>query len=323
MLVSLDLFDPNYLTGQEVTTDLYLINDSWHDANVHVDLLLTKENPEWIPEAECFDRPVKRWSYDFTIKADSVTKTPIKWQLPKEEGNYWLTARQTGTKDRPVLSQRFVRAVHAPDTSEALQRRTFVVLGADDAAREFFRAMKLQTWVMPESGTMTPLDPEKHTVVIWNASLVTADVKRVATKLLGQCAGSGGRVIVLATRSWDWPELCDVKIDHDPRFSRVFAAPGLSTPASGGIDPQWLIRWNGLPGTVAYGKLDGDIMKHAKTILWAHDPETVVMANVPAVSGKGKILFSQLIFQDRVNESGGHYDPVAARLLIRLLEQDF
>ena len=32
VLASLDLFDPDYFTAQEVTTDLYLINDSWHDA---------------------------------------------------------------------------------------------------------------------------------------------------------------------------------------------------------------------------------------------------------------------------------------------------
>ncbi|MHC4398714.1 MAG: hypothetical protein ACYTG0_03450 [Planctomycetota bacterium] len=53
-LASLDLFDANYLTGQQVTTDLYLINDSWHDATIHVDLMLTRECPEFIPEAECF-----------------------------------------------------------------------------------------------------------------------------------------------------------------------------------------------------------------------------------------------------------------------------
>ena len=53
-------------------------------------------------------------------------------------------------------------------------------------------------------------------------------------------------------------------------------------------------------------------MKRAKTVLWARDPETVVMADVPVVSGRatsatsgqGTILFSQLIFQDRVNKSG-------------------
>ncbi len=58
VLASLDLFDPDYLTGQEVRSDLYLINDSWHDASIHVDLLLTDECPDFIPEAACFDKPV-------------------------------------------------------------------------------------------------------------------------------------------------------------------------------------------------------------------------------------------------------------------------
>ena len=58
VLASLNLFYPDYFTGQEVATGLYLINDSWHDAAVHIDLLLTRESPEWIPEAECFNRSI-------------------------------------------------------------------------------------------------------------------------------------------------------------------------------------------------------------------------------------------------------------------------
>ena len=68
VLASLDLFNANYLTAQEVTTDLHLINDSWHDAQVHVDLLLTRECPEFIPEATCFDSPVSKWSFDFVAE---------------------------------------------------------------------------------------------------------------------------------------------------------------------------------------------------------------------------------------------------------------
>ena len=57
VLASLDLFDPDYRTGQQVTTDLYLINDSWHDAEVHVDLLLTRECPEYIPRPSASTSP--------------------------------------------------------------------------------------------------------------------------------------------------------------------------------------------------------------------------------------------------------------------------
>jgi hypothetical protein len=318
VLASLDMFDANYLTGQEITTDLHLINDSWHDAKVKVDLLLTKEDPEWIPEAECFDKPVNKWSFDFTIKADSISKIPVKWQLPKEEGNYWLTARLTGAKDRPVLSQRFVRAVHAPAASEALQRRTFVLFGADDAARAFFRSMKLKTEESSQMSGKSTLTPEKHTVVIWNAARMTADEKRVFGRLFIDFANRGGRVIVLSADPWNWKELCDIKLEHDRRFSRVFPSGEID------IDAQWLIRWNGLPGTVARGKLSGEAMERAKPILWAKEPETVVMASVPAASGSGSILFSLLNFHDFGNGiSLVARDPVAARLLLRLLERDW
>ena len=63
------------------------------------------------PEAECFDEPVNKWSFDFAVKADSIDKVPVTWKLPDEEGCYWLTARMTGVAGRPVLSQRFVRAI--------------------------------------------------------------------------------------------------------------------------------------------------------------------------------------------------------------------
>ena len=322
VLASLDLFNPNYLTGQEVITDLYLINDSWHDAKIQVDILLTKESPEYIPEADCFNYPVKQWSLNATIKADTVEKTQINWQLPEEEGSYWLTARLTGIEGRPVLSQRFVRAVNAPVSSEKLRQRTLILIGADEQAKAFFQTMKLQTQEVFESGSMIQLEPEKHTVVIWNASRVTAEEKRLSGKLC-DFADRGGQIIVLSTPSWNWRDLCEVRINHDPRFSRVFPTSGLSGFSSAHFDPQWLIRWNGLPGTVAYGKLEGDVMKQAKKVLWARDPETVVMALIPAVSGKGKILFSQLNVQNLVNKTDSNYDPVAARLLLGLLEGDY
>ena len=164
VLASLDLFDPDYRTGQQVTTDLYLINDSWHDANIHVDLLLTHECPEYIPEASCFDQPVSKWSYDFVLKADSIDKVPVTWKMPDEEGCYWLTARTTGVAGRAVLSQRFVRAVAPATVPDSAKQQTLVVLGKSDAARAFFKSKGLRTSDMPAE-----LLPDKHVVVIWNA----------------------------------------------------------------------------------------------------------------------------------------------------------
>lgn len=312
VLASLDLFDPGYLTGQEVTTDLYLINDSWRDAAIHVDLLLTRECPELIPEAACFDRPVAKWSHDFVLKADTLAKTPVTWRLPDGEGSYWLTARTTGIPGRPVLSQRFVRAVRPPEIPASLLLRRFMVLGADAAADAWFRSRGLAM----ERGA-DKLTPGQCVVVIWNSSDLTV-AEKSRTDVLREFAVAGGRIVVLATRDWDWTGLCDVRTG-DTRGSRAFSYDGTNHPVLAGIRPEWLMRWNGLPGTVAAGTLDGPSLDAAVKILWMREPKTCVAAEVPVVGGGGKILFSQLDVQGRVNRSQPGYDPVAERVLINML----
>ena len=88
-----------------------------------------------------------------------------------------------------------------------------------------------------------------------------------------------------------------------------------------GIDPQWLIRWNGLPGTVAFGTIEGAGMARAEKILWAREPNTTVMAVVPVASGDGHIVFAQLDVQRRLDRSQRDYDPVAERVLLNLLSE--
>ena len=315
VLASLDLFNPNYLTDQEVTTDLYLINDSWHDAKIHVDLLLTADNPEFIPEAECFDEPLARWRFDFELTADTLTRTPVKWKLPRMEGSYWLTARTSGISGRPVLSQRFVRAVSPPVVSPALKERTFVVLGGDFAASAYFESKGLKT-----SGRTDGLNVGEHVVVVWDPTGLTLDEKVCAGRLC-DFAAAGGRVAVLASASWDWQALCDVEPGDNPQpFSRVFAYGGAAHSVLSGIHPEWLMRWNGLPGTVAVADLHGPAMETAKGILWARDATSTVLAEVPAARGNGKILFSQLDIRNHLDRSRSNYDPVAEKFLLNMLE---
>jgi hypothetical protein len=297
-----------------VRNDLYLINDSWHDATIHIDLLLTEECPEFIPEAACLDRPVAHWSYDFTLKADTLTKTPVIWKLPDREGSYWLTARTTGLPGRAVLSQRFVRAVRPPEVPAALRVRRFVVLGGDAAADTWFQSRELQV----DQG-LDKLVPRQHVVVIWNAAHLTASQKRQAD-VLREFATAGGRVVVLATRVWDWPELCDIKTG-DTRGSRAFPYQGTSHSMLSDIQPEWLMRWNGLPGTVAAGSLDGPALAAAEKVLWVREPKTCVAAEVPVVGGKGTILVSQLDVQRHIDRSEPGYDPVAERILINMLRE--
>lgn len=312
VLASLDLFDPDYLAGQEVSTDLYLINDSWHDATIHVDLLLTGECPEFIPEAACLDRPVAAWGRDFTLKADTLTKAPITWKLPGLEGSYWLTARTTGIPGRPVLSQRLVRAVRPPQVPASLRDRRFVLLGGDAGAETWFQSRGLKVAHDPSD-----LSPGSDVVVIWHAENVTAAQKRRVDGLR-DFAAAGGRIVVLGTRAWNWLELCDVRTE-DTRGSRAFAHSGARHPLLEGVRPEHLMRWNGLPGTVAVGRLEGPAMTGATRILWVREPTTTVAAEVPVVGGKGTVLFSGMDVQDRVDRSGSRYDPVAEGILINML----
>jgi len=316
VLASLDLFNPNYLTDQEITTDLYLINDSWQPADIHVELLLTKENPEFIPDANCLENPLAKWSFDYQLQADSLRSEPVKWKLPSTEGNYWLTAKTTGPSVKSVLSQRFVRAVAPPQVPPAAKQKTFVLLGSDEQAKQFFKAKGLET----VSEVNSP-DPKKHMVIIWNAAKLSGKVKKNTDSLL-EFASAGGKIAVLSTSSWDWSALADVSLGRDRGFSRIFAYGNVTHPMLYGIHRKWLMRWNGLPGTVALTTIEGPAMKDARKILWAREPGNTVVAEVPINSSKkGYILFSQLAIQSHLDKSAKSYDPVAERLLLNLLAQ--
>lgn len=314
VLASLDLFNPNYVAGQRVITDLYLINDSWHDAMIRVDLLLTKQCPEFVPEAECFKKPLAKWSFDFDLGADTITKTPVTWHLPQQEGNYWLTARTTGNSGRPVLSQRFVRAVRSPRVHDSVKKRTFILLGSDKAAAAYFKSKGLTT-----SSHTKGLKPDENVVIIWDAARLTDREKNEAL-LLYDFAAAGGRIVILSTRSWNWSELCDVQIGSTGG-SRVFPYEGVEHRILSELSAQYLMRWNALPGTVAVGNLKGPAVQRGKKILWVRDHSNPVVAEVPASSGDGTILFSQLDIKSHLDAAKPTYDPVAEKILLNILGQ--
>ena len=323
VLTSLDLCDPDYLAGQDVITPLCLINDSWHDAKVHVDLMLTEESPEFIPEAACLDKPLAKWSFDFAVKADSLTSTPVRWKVPEKAGSYYLTARTTATTSPPqnppalwptraVLSQRFVRSVPKPEASEAAKKKTVVLLGADEQTVGFFKFRGLK--VATEIGK---LDPAEHVVIVWRAAEVT-ELQKKSAGALCDFAAAGGKVIVLGTQTWDWKGFGEVEVGK-PAGSRVYAYEGVEHPLVKGLDPQWLIRWNGVPGTVATSSLAGPLVEKSQKLLWVVEKKSPVAAEVPAAAGTGKILFVLLDIPEHVNTSKANYDPVAENLLMKLV----
>jgi len=237
------------------------------------------------------------------------------WKLPDEEGNYWLTARTTGIPGRPVLSQRFVRAVNPPEIPDSAKEYTFVILGSDATATTYFKSKGLNI-----SNHLNALKPGEDMVIIWNAAKLTDEEKR-STQSLCDFAEAGGQVVVLSTKSWDWQELCDVTVGKSNPFSRVFAYEGVGHPMLKEIHREWLMRWNGLPGTVAVATIEGPVLKNVEKILWACEQEKTVVAEVPTANGGGKILFSQLDIQRHLDNSKSDYDPVAERVLLNLLGQ--
>jgi hypothetical protein len=242
-----------------------------------------------------------------------MQKTPVHWTVPGQEGSYWLTARMSGLPGRPVLSQRFIHAISPPKMPASVQQRTIVILGRSDSARSFFQAHGLSISGLPDE-----LVPQKHIVVIWNAAHLTPK-EQAAAKALCHFADRGGRVLVLSTPIWNWPELCDVNIGEHRRFSRVFPHSSTMNSVLAGLPPEWLTRWNGLPGTVAISALEGSATARAEKLLWAKEPTTSVAAWVPAAEGGGRILFAQLDIQSRVDRSQPHYDPAAERVLVSLI----
>jgi hypothetical protein len=155
-------------------------------------------------------------------------------------------------------------------------------------------------------------------VVIWYAENIPASQKRQAG-ILRDFVAAGGRIVVLGTRAWNWFDLCDVKTE-DTCGSRTFVYPGTKHSMLTGVRPECLVRWNGLPGTVAMGRLEGPAMTSATKILWVREPQTTVAAEVPVSGGKGTILFSGMHVQEHVNRSESHYDPVAERVLLNILD---
>ena len=145
------------------------------------------------------------------------------------------------------------------------------------------------------------------------------EAQTLAAKRLCDFAAAGGKVVVMgANNKFFCMDLCDASVT-DHTGSRVFPYEGVKHPLLAGIDPQWLIRWNGLPGLVATASLSGRTLDDAQKILWVQDPKTPVAADVPATTGSGKILFVLLDIPNHLDMTKPNYDPVAEILLMNIL----
>ena len=308
VLASLDLFDRNYLPGQEVTTRLVLINEKRQDVPATLELYLTPKDPLFVPDAEALAAAVWREKSDVTFKADSMIDRPIKWKAPEKEGTYFLAAVVTRPGDRPVVSQREVRTV---SPASAVRRASVVVLGADPTIQKWLGDFGLTPKALVAN---TPIDADA--VLVWDARALT-DAERASAPAILDFARRGGRAVIVDQGQWDWKELADFGLDTKTVWSRAFAYPQVSHPVLAGIDPALLMRWNGLPGTVADRTITGEAVKTGRKLLWMKDPANPIVVSVPM--DKGEIVISMLHLRRHVAGGSGAHDPAADRILMNLL----
>ncbi|MCC7145800.1 MAG: hypothetical protein IT443_05085 [Phycisphaeraceae bacterium] len=298
VLASLEVFDRNYLAGSKPQASLCLINELNQPAQVQVELLLTKTNPQFVPIQSALDEAFWKQSFALTLPAQSLQRQAITWPMPAEEGVYYLAAVLRRAGSDPVVSQRVVRSVIVlPVTGPAVQQGV-VVLGGSAESR----------WILSDLGItqkdrFDPTAPPPAAVVVWDIRRVKDQDRQAAPAILAYVR-QGGRVVVLDQQSWDWPELVDFKLSEKGDFlrgmsSRAFAyEQATDSPLLAGLPLEAIKRWNGLPGTIADRSLQGPALESAQKLLWMIDPNQTVLLRLP--TGKGEIVLCQLLLKDRL-----------------------
>jgi hypothetical protein len=292
---------------------LSLINETQTDVSATIAIYVTPHNPLFLPDAKALSAAVSRQSLPRVFHAHAIATERVRWKVPAQPGTYYLAAVLTREGERPVVSQREIRALAPPSPAQRLKGRKFVVLGADPAGLKWLEGhgAEVATSVDPER-----LDP--LAVVVWDAQRAAAE--RQAAPAIVKYVENGGRLVILDHRRWDWTDLADLKIIDmgpapDAAASRAFPCPAMENhPILAALPAEALRRWNGLPGTVAASYLTADLPA-GQPVLWADNPKKVVAMSIPR--GKGEIFVCLLQAKQRLE--GEAFDPAAVQLLLNLL----
>ncbi len=310
VLASLDLFDRNFLAGRVVETDLLLINERHQDVPGKVDVYVTPKDPQFVPTEASLKAAVSRQSFEWLFKAGRIQRKPIRWKVPAEQGRYYLAAVVRREGDSPVVSQRVLRAVGLTPREGRLEGRHVLALGADEEVKAYLKAHGVAYSTALKKGKV-----EADVVLVWDAAALPEGGRPAARAVL-DFARAGGRVVILTRRGWPWKELADFRVGR-LGASRAFAYPRVRHRLLRGIDPEMLKRWNGLPGTIASGAIQGDVLAQGEKLLWVQNPGKTVALSLPV--GRGELLICLLQFQRRLHPDSKSYDPAADRLFRNLL----
>ena len=316
VLASLDLFDRNYLSGQNISTPLYLINELPSDQPVKIDAYITPANPLLVPDAAALAEAVWHESFERVFKGDTIAVEQLRWSVPNKLGAYYLVVVLTRQGARPVVSQRMIRSLARADAAGALKHKRFILLAPDEAIVKWMKSNNL-----PYSTTLGKGRIDADTIVICDVAKVSRDDLAAAPAII-EFVLSGGKLVILNQPKWTWKELVDFEINRWRNWlngvsSRVFRYEGIETSILSGVDPEHLKRWNGLPGTISDGWIKGEILDKGKRLLWQEKPERTVTFSMPM--GKGEILICLLHLTERLNAGSKCYDPVAERVFVNLL----
>jgi len=318
VLASLDLFDRNFVTGQTLTTPLCLINELHEDVDVRIDVYLTPKNPLIVPDKKALVAGVWHTELERTLKADSLTTEQLRWEVPDKAGRYWLAVVTSRKGAKPVVSQRVVRAAPRVDSATMLKGRKIVILSGTKVLQDWLTARgAVCSSAIPKEGVETDV------IVIWDAAKLTK-TQLAGTSDILKCVRAGGRlVVVLVDRAkWTWDELLDFDAISkrsmlDGPASRAFPYRGVEHQLLAGVDRENLKRWNGVPGTISDGWIEGKILVGARKLLWRDNPEKTTALSVKV--GKGEAIISLLQVTQRFSTNQKDYDPTAERILVNML----
>ena len=229
--------------------------------------------------------------------------------MPEAEGAYYLALVLRRRGDRPVVSQRVVRAVSPAATTKGLKARKVTVLGATGEAERWLKARRIEYAASLVKGVVGG-----DVAVVWDA----AKAPRKAAAAIHKFVAAGGRLVILHQPKWTWTELLDVQFAQR-RSSRAFAYARAAHPVLANVDAEFLKRFNGEPGTVADRIISGKAVAGATKLLWIENPTRPVMVSL--TSGKGEIIICTLNLKSRIHKGKPGHDPAAERIMLNLLQR--